>query len=110
MDRYILASQSPRRRELLHLVLNEYEVIPAKGEEVVRSTNPAEVVQELSFQKAMEVAKKLRPGSLTPQNAESQSWLIFLHNFLFCLLRICVYCGIIITYIILFRRVESCVS
>ena len=29
MDRYILASQSPRRRELLHLVLNEYEVIPA---------------------------------------------------------------------------------
>ena len=61
MDRYILASQSPRRRELLHLVLNEYEVIPAKGEEVVRSTDPAEVVQELSFQKAMEVAKKLRP-------------------------------------------------
>ena len=61
MERYILASQSPRRRELLHLVLNEYEVIPAKGEEVVRSTDPAEVVQELSFQKAMEVAKKLRP-------------------------------------------------
>lgn len=61
MDRYILASQSPRRRELLHLVLNDYEVIPAKGEEVVRSTDPAEVVQELSFQKAMEVAKKLRP-------------------------------------------------
>ena len=61
MDRYILASQSPRRRELLHLVLNEYEVIPARGEEVVRSTDPAEVVQELSLQKAMEVAKGVRP-------------------------------------------------
>lgn len=61
MDRYVLASQSPRRRELLHLVLNDYEVIPAKGEEVVRSTDPAEVVQELSFQKAMEVAKRLTP-------------------------------------------------
>lgn len=61
MDRYILASQSPRRRELLHLVLNEYEVIPAQGEEVVHSTDPAEVVQELSLQKAMEVAKKVQP-------------------------------------------------
>ena len=61
MDRYILASQSPRRRELLHLVLNEYEVIPARGEEVVHGTDPAEVVQELSFQKAMEVAKKVTP-------------------------------------------------
>lgn len=61
MDRYILASQSPRRRELLHLVLNDYEVIPAQGEEVVRSTDPAEVVQELSLQKAMEVAKRVTP-------------------------------------------------
>ena len=61
MDRYILASQSPRRRELLHLVLNEYEVIPAQGEEIVRSTDPAEVVQELSLQKAMEVAKRVQP-------------------------------------------------
>ena len=61
MDRYILASQSPRRRELLHLVLNEYEVIPAQGEELVTSTDPAEVVQELSLQKAMEVAKRVRP-------------------------------------------------
>ena len=61
MDRYILASQSPRRRELLHLVLNEYEVIPAQGEEIVSSTDPAEVVQELSLQKAMEVAKGVRP-------------------------------------------------
>lgn len=61
MDRYILASQSPRRRELLHLVLNEYEVIPAQGEEIVSSTDPAEVVKELSLQKAMEVAKSVRP-------------------------------------------------
>lgn len=61
MDRYILASQSPRRRELLHLVLNDYEVIPAQGEEVVTSSDPAEAVKELSLQKAMEVAQKVRP-------------------------------------------------
>lgn len=61
MDKYILASQSPRRRELLHLVLNDYEVIPAQGEEVVTSSDPAEAVKELSLQKAMEVAQKVRP-------------------------------------------------
>ena len=61
MDRYILASQSPRRKELLHLVLNEYEVIPAQGEELVHSTDPAEVVQELSLQKAAEVAGSVHP-------------------------------------------------
>lgn len=61
MDRYILASQSPRRRELLHLILNDYEVIPAQGEEVVTSSDPAEAVKELSLQKAMEVAQKVRP-------------------------------------------------
>ena len=61
MNRYILASQSPRRRELLHLVLSDYEVIPSEGEEIVCSTDPAEVVKELSFQKAMEVAKRVKP-------------------------------------------------
>lgn len=61
MDKYILASQSPRRRELLHMVIHEYEVIPARGEEVVCSTDPAEVVQELSMQKASEVAGRVHP-------------------------------------------------
>lgn len=61
MDRYILASQSPRRRELLHLVIKDYEVIPSEGEEVVSSTDPDQVVQELSMQKALEVARKVRP-------------------------------------------------
>ena len=61
MDRYILASQSPRRRELLHMVINDYEVIPSEGEELVCSTDPAEVVQELSLQKATEVASRVRP-------------------------------------------------
>lgn len=61
MDRYILASQSPRRRELLHLVIKDYEVIPSEGEEVVSSTDPDQVVQELSMQKALEVAKKVMP-------------------------------------------------
>ena len=61
MDRYILASNSPRRRELLRLVISDYEVIPSEGEEIISSTKPDKVVEELSLQKAMDVAGKVRP-------------------------------------------------
>lgn len=61
MDRYILASNSPRRRELLRLVISDYEVIPSEGEEIISSTEPDKVVEELSLQKAMDVAGKVRP-------------------------------------------------
>ncbi|MGN0334055.1 MAG: Maf family protein [Lachnospiraceae bacterium] len=52
----ILASASPRRRELLGKTGLEFEVIPAKGEEVITKTVPAEIVKELSGQKATEIA------------------------------------------------------
>ena len=56
MSRLILASASPRRRELLQQIGLEFEVCPAKGEEVITATRPDEVVCELSRQKAEEVA------------------------------------------------------
>lgn len=52
----ILASASPRRKELLGKIGMEFEIIPAKGEEIVTKTLPWEVVEELSFQKAKEIA------------------------------------------------------
>ena len=52
----ILASASPRRKELLGKTGLEFEIIPAKGEEVITQTLPWEVVKELSFQKAKEIA------------------------------------------------------
>ncbi len=54
----ILASASPRRKELLGKIGLEFEVIPAKGEEVITKTLPWEIVEELSFQKAKEIADK----------------------------------------------------
>ena len=56
--RIILASASPRRRELLGLTGLPFEVIPAQGEEVITKTEPSEVVRELSLAKALEVAGK----------------------------------------------------
>lgn len=56
MSRIILASASPRRKELLEQMGLEFEICPAKGEERITTTIPQEVVVELSRQKAEEVA------------------------------------------------------
>lgn len=56
MEKIILASNSPRRRELLAQAGIDFEVIPADIDEVVESDSPAEVVMSLSKQKALWVA------------------------------------------------------
>ena len=53
----VLASGSPRRRELLSMLGAEFEVIPAKGEEKTEAgLTPAETVVSLAKAKAEEVA------------------------------------------------------
>ena len=56
--RIILASASPRRRELLTQMDLTFEVIPSKGEEVITKQCPSEVVMELAGQKAGEIARQ----------------------------------------------------
>ena len=56
MSQMILASASPRRKELLEQIGAEFVICPAKGEEVITETDPSAVVMELSRQKAEEVA------------------------------------------------------
>ena len=54
----ILASQSPRRRELLaQMGVPQFEVVPALGEEIASpGLSPAQLVEELARQKALEVS------------------------------------------------------
>ncbi len=54
----VLASGSPRRRELLTQAGIEYIVDPADIEEVTAETIPSRVVEDLSRQKALAVAEK----------------------------------------------------
>lgn len=56
--RIILASASPRRRELLNQLGWEFEVIVSDVEEVITKTLPQEVVEELSYIKAKDVFEK----------------------------------------------------
>lgn len=58
MARFILASGSPRRKELLEQIGISFEILVANGEEVITRKLPWEVVEELSLQKATEVADR----------------------------------------------------
>ena len=60
----VLASQSPRRRELLHQIgLDDFVVLPAQGEERMDpALSPAELVENLSRQKAAETAARCAPS------------------------------------------------
>lgn len=51
----VLASQSPRRRELLGRLHIPFTVLPAKGEEKIQDGSPENVVMDLARQKAAEV-------------------------------------------------------
>ena len=53
--RIILASASPRRKELLTQIGMAYEVVPSTVEEKMEGTLPEEIVQGLSAQKAEDV-------------------------------------------------------
>lgn len=60
--RLILASKSPRRKELLQLLGVPFEVMVSDEEEIITSTDPAKVTEELACQKAAAVAKMLEGG------------------------------------------------
>lgn len=54
-----LASVSPRRKELLRQVGISFKVMPSAVEEKISKERPDEVVEELSYQKAVDVCGKL---------------------------------------------------
>lgn len=67
MKKLILASASPRRKDLMTQIGLQFTVLAAQGEEKSAKENPADVVEELSQAKAEEVYERLLrqelPGS-----------------------------------------------
>lgn len=53
--RVILASQSPRRKQLLAEICGQFEILVADGEEIHKSTEPKEIVCELAQAKGRAV-------------------------------------------------------
>jgi len=59
MQRIILASGSPRRKEILELLGIEFEVVESFfDEELIKTEDPQELVEELALQKALTVAER----------------------------------------------------
>lgn len=59
MQRIILASGSARRKEILELLGLEFEVVESGyNEDLIKTDDPVELVEELALQKALSVAKK----------------------------------------------------
>lgn len=62
MEKIILASASPRRKELLEQIGLTFTVLPSQADEVITKTEPGEIVEELSKQKAEDTASRVEDG------------------------------------------------
>lgn len=57
MNRIVLGSGSPRRKELLEQIGVEFDICRAEGEETINSEDPMKAVKGLALQKALEVSE-----------------------------------------------------
>lgn len=59
MQKIVLASESPRRKEIMELLGIEFEVAESLfDEDLIKTDDPVELVEELALQKALAVAKR----------------------------------------------------
>lgn len=65
IDKIILASGSPRRKELLEKFGIEFDVMPSSIDEVITREIPWEIVMELSTQKARDIVFKVAMDSIS---------------------------------------------
>lgn len=63
-QRFILASASPRRSQLMRQIGLKPDIIPSMVEEKAQGMSPDQTVMELSRQKAEDVAKRYRDGAV----------------------------------------------
>ena len=70
--RLVLASASPRRRELLSQIGLEFTVMPSKKEENAKATEAGTLVQELSRQKAEDIWEQLSGGQGQNPDADQE--------------------------------------
>ena len=62
MANLILASASPRRRDLLKQIGVNFEIFPSEVDENITEKDPIEYVRELSYMKALWVAERVPKG------------------------------------------------
>ena len=76
-SKVLLASASPRRRELLGLVFPQFEVLAADADETPTETEPCRLVEQLALRKARAVAKMPEAADSLVIGADT---LVFAHG------------------------------
>ena len=71
MRKIILASASPRRKELMEMAGYEFEIKVSHKEESYQSTEPDEIVKELSLLKAEDIAEQMEQRDLVIVGADT---------------------------------------
>lgn len=64
MRKIVLASGSPRRRELMTQIGLHFTVVPSQVEEIIRYTAPDQIVEDLSRQKAEDIDARMEADTL----------------------------------------------
>lgn len=75
MIKWVLASKSPRRKELMEKLGVSFEIQPSVGEETIVDTDPEKVVVSLAEQKAQEVAL-LYMNIMDAQMSSTVQWMM----------------------------------
>lgn len=64
MYKIILASGSPRRKEIFEQIGIDFSVVISEDEEVIQKSRPDEIVEELATKKACSVAADMEEGTI----------------------------------------------
>ena len=74
MEKIILASSSPRRRELMAQAGFAFEVLVSEADETIETETPGEMVEVLSKRKAAAVAEEIKKQGFTEASVRSDSF------------------------------------
>jgi septum formation protein len=68
MYQIILASGSPRRKEIMDMMGIPYQVLTSNLEEITEETNPSEIVKSLAVRKTRDITAKLTQDREAPRD------------------------------------------
>ena len=80
MEKIILASASPRRKELMTMAGLTFDVIVSDCEENISYESPEDMVKKLSLLKAKDVADKIRQTETEPHLVIGSDTIVFFQN------------------------------
>ena len=80
MQKIILASASPRRRELMAMAGLSFDVLVSDCDENISFDSPQDMVQKLSLRKAQDVAEKIKKSETDAHLVIGADTIVYFHN------------------------------